>query len=361
MKLTLKVKLTITSVIILTLMCLILTLTAIYAANLLTEAVDTAPAQISGDVVVPQPSSELSRAATTNFRFTVIYTMLALIGIGTILTYLFARKTLKPLEQLTKTADQINIHCLEENIPLPNTGDEVERLTQSFNDMTTKLHASYQVQKNFSANAAHELRTPLAAIQTQLEVFNLKTDRNADEYAALIQRVGKSTERLSMLVNDLLRFTNHQTVDRSKPVDLYDLFTEIIFELEDKARAKNVELLLSGTGTVYGDDGLLQRAFYNLVSNAIGYNVEGGKVIITISSHEIHISDTGIGIPDEAKANIFNTFFCVDKSRSRQLGGSGLGLAIVKNIIEKHDGYLYVKDNHPQGSIFIIGFMQPTN
>ena len=378
MKLPLKAKLTITSIIILTVMCMCLTITANYAASSLSNAMNTAPAQNSSRISTPQQREDLkdaattqdvattqnatitqdaiTKAATTKFHFTTIYAMIVLIGVGSVLTYIYASKTLKPLEQLTETANHININNLDENIPLPNTGDEVERLTKSFNDMTTKLNASYQVQKNFSANAAHELRTPLATIQTQLDVFELKTDRNPTEYTALIKSVSQSTERLSNLVNDLLSFTNEQDVDMTKSVDLHGLIEEIIFELEENAKAKNIKIILEGEGEIFGSDGLLQRAFYNLISNAIRYNVDGGNIAITISNKKVTVADTGVGIPEEAKPNIFNTFFCVDKSRSRELGGSGLGLAIVKNIIEKHGGSIYVEDNKPQGSIFIVMF-----
>lgn len=362
MKLPLKAKLTFTSVIILTVMCLMLTLTAIYAGNIFSNAVDTVPAETSNGIVEQQNIDLINTTtnATKQFRTTTVFAMIALIGLGSVLTYLFASKTLKPLERLTEMANHININNLDENIPLPNTGDEVERLTQSFNDMTTKLNASYQVQKNFSANAAHELRTPLATIQTQLDVFELKADRTPSEYASLIKSVSESTERLSNLVNDLLSFTNEQEVDMSKSVNLRGLIEEIVFELEEKAEAKNIKITLAGEDDIFGSDSLLQRAFYNLISNAIRYNVDGGNIIITIYDKKVSIADTGVGIPDDAKPNIFNTFFCVDKSRSRELGGSGLGLAIVKNIIEKHGGYVYVKDNKPQGSIFVVGFEKPT-
>ena len=214
----------------------------------------------------------------------------------------------------------------------------------------------YQVQKNFSANAAHELRTPLAAIQTQLDVFQMKPDRNPEEYTNLLQSIGESTERLSNLVKDLLTFTNEQGIGKKEPVELRPLLEETVFELEEYAATKQIEITISGQGTVLGDDSLLQRAFFNLLSNAIRYNVDCGSIFIEITDAQVTIADTGIGIPDEAKSHIFDTFFSVDKSRSRELGGSGLGLAIVKSIIEKHNGYIYVKNNQPQGSIFIVGF-----
>lgn len=358
-KMSLKIKLTIMSVVILTTMCIALAASTIFIADSIVSATLTTPAKSIGpstEATVTQDSVPSVDAALGQFRGNTIVVMICLIVFGSVLTYVFASKTLKPLEHLTKTVDNININNLDENIPIPHTGDEVDRLTQSFNDMTTKLNQSYQVQKNFSANAAHELRTPLAMLQTQVEVFQMKSDRSATEYNALLQSITESTDRLSHLVNDLLSFTNEQEIDLSYPVDLRSLLDETVFELEEAAEAKQIQVTVSGEGTVYGNDSLLQRAFYNLITNAIRYNVDGGCIDIQIESSRVIISDTGIGIPDEAKPNIFNTFFCVDKSRSRELGGSGLGLAIVKNIIEKHNGYIYVKNNLPQGSVFVVGF-----
>ena len=364
-KFPLKIKLTITSVIILTAICICLTISSIFAADILTEAIGTLPAAVTDNMDFASGSDSSSYAsdsvaAQREFRTTAVFTMIGLVVLGSVLTYLFASKTLKPLEKLTQTVNNINVNNLGKNIPIPHTGDEVDRLAQSFNDMTTKLNASYQVQKNFSANAAHELRTPLASIQTQLDVFALKKDRGINEYESLFQSIGKSTERLTNLVNDLLSFTNDQEVDLSKSVDLRGMIEEIIFELEEKAESKNVYISLVGKGAVCGSDRLLQRVFFNLISNAIRYNVDGGSVEVAISDHKVTVADTGIGIPDEAKPNVFNTFFCVDKSRSRELGGSGLGLAIVKNIIEKHGGFVYVTDNMPQGSIFVVSFEKPS-
>ena len=184
----------------------------------------------------------------------------------------------------------------------------------------------------------------------------MKPNRDQQEYAALLQSIGESTERLSNLVRDLLAFTNDQRIDKKEPVALRDLLEEIAFELEDDAAARQIGIKISGEGTVYGDDGLLQRAFYNLIANAIRYNVDGGDISIEAADNKVIVADTGVGIPDDAKAHIFDTFFCVDKSRSRELGGSGLGLAIAKNIIDKHGGQIRIEDNQPQGSVFIVEF-----
>ncbi len=356
----LKLKLTVISVCILTIMCAVLTLSAIFSADELVQASVLTPAlSMDGDMpaFLLEPSTAVTEAIW-KFRGKTIAVMLCLAAIGSVLTYLFAARTLKPLEDLTKRVQHINIHNLDEGVPIPGTQDEVSRLAQAFQDMTEKLNLSYQVQKNFSANAAHELRTPLAAIQTQLDVFQMKPDRKVEEYTSLLQSIGESTERLSNLVKDLLTFTNEQKIEKKEPVELRSLLEEIVFELEERAAARQIEVTISGEGTVCGDDGLLQRAFYNLIANAIRYNVDGGSIFIDITNDKVTVSDTGVGIPDDAKPYVFNTFFCVDKSRSRELGGSGLGLAIVKSIIEEHGGYVCVENNQPQGSRFIVGFDQ---
>lgn len=358
----LKLKLTAVSVCILTVMCVAFAVSTIFSTNELVQATVAAPAiSIHGEVpaMVLEPASVNAEATTEalwHFRGTTILVMLGLIGTGSVLTYLFASRTLKPLEELTKRVQHLNIHNLDEGVPIPETKDEVARLALAFQNMTEKLHLSYQVQKNFSANAAHELRTPLAAIQTQLEVFQMKPDRSEEEYKAFLQSIGESTERLSNLVRDLLVFTNDQEIREKEPIELRPLLEEIVFELEECADARQIEIMISGEGTVLGDDSLLQRAFYNLLSNAIRYNIDGGSIDIEITDHKVTVADSGVGIPEEAKPHIFDTFFCVDKSRSRELGGSGLGLAIVKNIVEKHNGYVRVENHKPRGSVFIIEF-----
>lgn len=365
----LKLRLTAISVCILTTMCVILTMFTFFSANGLVQAAAAEPAMPTDDMLasilessilepsILEPSIEVAEAIW-KFRGTTIAVMLCLVALGSILTYLFAAKTLKPLENLTQRVQHINILNLDEGVPIPETKDEVSRLAQAFQDMTKKLALSYQVQKNFSANAAHELRTPLATIQTQLDVFQMKPDRNVEEYMSLLKSIGESTERLSNLVKDLLTFTNEQKIDKKEPVELRSLLEETVFELEEQVAARQIEIMISGEGTVSGDDSLLQRAFYNLISNAIRYNVDGGSISIDITGDKVTVADTGVGIPDDAKPYVFDTFFCVDKSRSRELGGSGLGLAIVKSIIEKHGGDIRVENNQPQGSIFVVEFVR---
>lgn len=277
----LKVKLTAVSVCILAGMCAVLTFSAIFSADALVQAAVTVPAvSVSGDMpaMLLEPSAA-GTEAIRQFRGTTIVVMLCLIVLGSALTYLFASRTLKPLEELTESVQNMNIHNLDEGVAMPKTKDEVARLAQAFNDMAEKLHLSYQVQKNFSANAAHELRTPLAAIQTQLDVFQMKQAQDTEAYRLLLQSIGESTERLSNLVKDLLTFTNEQKIVRKEPVELRSLIEEIAFELEERALARQIQITITGEGTILGDDSLLQRAFYNLMANAIRYNEDGGYVL----------------------------------------------------------------------------------
>lgn len=362
----LKVKLTAVSVGVLTLMCAVFALSTVFSANKLVWTAITVPAATVGSAIPAMPVEPAKVLAATGteairqFRGTTLLVMLCLVALGSVLTYLLAARTLRPLEDLTAFVQKIDIHNLEQGVPLPQTRDEVARLARAFQDMTEKLSRAYQVQKRFSANAAHELRTPLAAIQAQLEVFQMKPDRQPQEYTALLESIGESTERLSNLVRDLLSFTNEQRIQKKAPVDLRELLEEIVFELEDPAADKHITITLSGEGTVCGDDSLLQRAFYNLIANGIRYNVPGGSLDIAVSGSQVRLADTGVGIPQEAKPYIFDTFYCVDKSRSRELGGSGLGLAIAKTILEKHGGSICVQDNHPRGSVFLIDFAPET-
>lgn len=246
----LKLKLTAVSVCIFTIMCVVLAMSAIFSANKLVQATVTTPAMsIDGDMpaVLLNESSTVEPEAIGQFQgTTVVVECYVTIALGSVFTYIFAAKTLKPLEDLTERVQHITIHNLNKGIEIPETKDEVSRLAQAFQDMTEKLNHSYQVQKNFSANAAHELRTPLAVIQTQLDVFQMRPDRKMEEYNALLQSIGESTDRLSHLVQDLLTFTNEQKINKNRNVELKSLLEEIVFELEEYATARQIEINITG-------------------------------------------------------------------------------------------------------------------
>lgn len=364
-RMSLRKKLTFTSIIILTSMCILLTMTALYSAGSLTNAMSTSlatdgmPAEevVDSNYMYLTPSTE---SATKTFRINNITVMIVLIVVGSYMTYYYSSKTLKPLEKLNEEMNKINVNNLKVNFQVQNTGDEVEQLTKTFNTMTSKLHHSYMLQKNFSANAAHELRTPLSVMQTKIDVFKMK-ERSMEEYEEFLATIEYSTARLGDIVKDLLDFTNEQIVDMSESVNLREVVEEVIYELEDLAIKNKIAISLAGDdAAINGNDGLLQQAVYNLVENAIKYSNKNERVEIEILKKKeqviLKISDTGMGIPDEMKESIFHPLFRVEESRNREIAGSGLGLAITRNIIDKHGGVIRVKNNIPKGTCFEVIF-----
>ena len=225
--------------------------------------------------------------------------------------------------------------------------------------MTHKLNDAFIMQKRFSQSAAHELRTPLAVIKTKLDVFKKKNVHSIDDYNSLIDIISSHTNRLSNIVTSLLELTNMEDIQLDENVNLDKIFNSIKDDLAILCENKNIEVNVSHNNiNILGNYNLLYRAFYNIVENAIKYNNSNGKIDIEIDSNDnkviIKISDTGLGIPYDMKKDIFEPFFRVDKSRSRQIGGAGLGLSIVKTIIEKHNGTITVTDNKPKGTVFTI-------
>lgn len=239
-------------------------------------------------------------------------------------------------------------------------GMKFGRLPAAIQDMTLRVNKAYADQKNFSANAAHELRTPLAILQNKLEVFRLKKDRSIEEYEELYQVLYQNVERLSVLVKELLQFTNQNTVNMKIPVSLSDLAQEAVMELEPLTISKNISITVTGEASILGNDSLLQSIVFNLMQNAVKYNVDNGSVQVKIEKQDhlvkFIVSDTGIGIPEDARLHIFEPFFRVDKSRSREMGGNGLGLALTKRIVEQHGGKISVYNNMPHGTIFEVVF-----
>ncbi|WP_250860431.1 HAMP domain-containing sensor histidine kinase [Oceanirhabdus seepicola] len=307
---------------------------------------------------IPMESYHVENAKK-NFQVQSIIYMLSVIIGGGLLTYYISGKSLKPIKNLSSQIKNITTHNLSKKIDVPNAKDEIAELTTSFNEMTDKLSNAFTSQKQFSANAAHELRTPLAVLQTKVDVFKKKKDHTTVEYDSLIDVLETHTHRLSDIVKNLLDMTNMQEIELNESINLYSLLEDILYDLEDIAIKKHVTLDLSDDNAfVYGNYNLLHRAFYNLVENSIKYNRKNGNVSVNIKSTKndvtVVVCDTGIGIPSEMQSQIFNPFFKVDKSRSREMGGVGLGLSIVKNIIENHGGSIIVKDNKPRGTCFVV-------
>lgn len=378
-KLSLRWRLTLIISILLAVCCIGLTFILNFSANIMATKIEaaqvTTPAKTIGEEetiveeeIISPPSLNMNQPisvddvsdAKVNFRMeSILYAMIIILAGGG-LTYYLSGKALKPLNHLNEQVKKINVHNLSETLYVPPTKDEIAEITESFNDMTDQLNEAFAMQRRFSASAAHELRTPLTVLQTKVDVFKKKNEHTSAEYQALIAVIEKQTSRLRGLVGNLLDMSNMDEINEQNNISTNDLFDDIISELSGVAKVKNVRLSLNGEDSViYGNIDLLYRAFYNLVENGIKYNENGGIVAIEVSDETaekfvITVKDTGIGIPEENKQTIFEPFYRVDKSRSREMGGAGLGLSIVENIIKKHKGTITVSDNETGGTCFKV-------
>lgn len=313
--------------------------------------------------LAPFPSAEAAQtvlqAKHGYLMESLVYTVIAVLA-GGILTYYISGKALEPIRTLNEQVKNINSHNLSESLDIPPSKDELAELTASFNEMTDKLARSFAAQKRFSADAAHELRTPLAVLQTKLDVFCKRKQHSQEEYEALTAAFQKQIKRLRSLVTELLEIADMEHELQRKEVSLEMLMEDVVNELTPLAEEKNIALKLNHSDLyVSGDYALLYRAFYNLTENAIKYNVAHGSVIIGTAVKNrncvaVTVKDTGIGIPEPMKKQIFEPFYRVDKSRSREMGGAGLGLSLVEAIIKKHDGIVSVDDNGESGSCFTV-------
>nr|WP_102710985.1 HAMP domain-containing sensor histidine kinase [Paenibacillus castaneae] len=375
-KMPIRLRLTVMTVALLTVCCVGLTLILNLSADTMAARIDAAtvlpakeisdngqvdesPQLPSSSIITPVPSDD-SEQARMDFKIkSIIYMILIIVG-GGFLTNYISGKALKPLHTLNGQVKNINVHNLSETLAVPPTKDEIAELTVTFNEMTDKLNNAFMMQGRFSANAAHELRTPLAVLQTKVDVFKKKRDHTIEEYNALISVIEKQTYRLRGLVGNLLEMTNMKDNGEQSSIYLKDIFEDIISELSHIAKDKHVTLSLDcNNSIVTGNTDLLYRAFYNLVENGIKYNIDGGSVEVNVyrlskEQVSIKIKDTGIGITDNNKKNIFEPFYRVDKSRSRQVAGAGLGLSIVDSIIKKHKGTLTVTNNENGGTCFNV-------
>lgn len=377
-KLPIRLRLTILNVLLLTVCCVGLTIILNFSANRMADVIEASPitpanpvgdyvpwpTTNSGPMMEPLTPSTTSQTARKNFLNQSIFYMVAIVASGGFLTYIISGKALKPLHELSIQMKNRTVHNLSEQLEFPPAKDEIADLTCSFNEMSQKLDDAFSMQKRFSQSAAHELRTPLTVLKTKVAVFKKKEGHTPEEYDRLLDIIDTHTNRLSDLVKDLLSFMNMDEMDRDQEITLKHVLEDIIQELSGLADSKNVSISISGTEqAIYGNKMLLHRAFYNLVENAIKYNVNGGFVQIHLEQNREHmlivIEDTGIGIPDDLKELIFEPFFRVDKSRSRQIGGAGLGLSIVKSIIDLHHGTISIASRKGGGSRFIITLLQP--
>ena len=311
----------------------------------------------------PQFEQEIQETKESFLLRSVIATTIIIL-LSSVCTYFLTKKALTPLQKLTSEVSQIQAQNLSTQLPVPNSKDEIAQLTSSFNEMLTRLDNAFSTQKQFSANAAHELRTPLAVLQTNLEVFEKKQKPEMIEYRQLFTMIKEQTARLSQLVGTLLDMTNLKSVPRTDQVSLEELVDEVFCDLDPIAEKAGISIHFNDSSNqdlhtdVTGSYVLLYRAVYNLVENAIKYNRPHGSVSVSVKQENgqamVLVTDTGIGISPENQKKIFDPFFRVDKSRSRAMGGAGLGLALVDSIAKEHRGTVKVLDSSSAGSTIVL-------
>ena len=280
--------------------------------------------------------------------------------IGGVVTYFISGHALRPIREFSDKIEEVQAQNLADSRIEENKVKELNQLSVSYNKMLERLSDAFEIQRQFTANAAHELRTPLSLMQVQLDLYN--STRHPDNDADTLQTIKMVTEqngRLSKMVKTLLDMSELQTVGRDDEIMVDALVDEVLADLDPLAQEKNIKL----TGkckniTMVGSDILIYRLVYNLVENAIKYNHSGGQVTVTAYRKEKHVylsvEDTGNGIPEELRERVFEPFFRVDKSRSRELGGVGLGLALVREIVRVHDGSITVRSNPSGGTVFDV-------
>ena len=331
----------------------------------------------------PQFEQEIQETKEDFLLRSVIATTIIIL-LSSVCTYFLTKKALTPLQKLTSEVSQIQAQNLSTQLEVPNSKDEIAQLTSSFNEMLTRLDNAFSTQKQFSANAAHELRTPLAVLQTNLEVFEKKQEPEMIEYRQLFTMIKEQTARLSQLVGTLLDMTNLKSVPRTDHVSLEELVDEVFCDLDPVAEKAGISIHFDDSSSqdlytdvhtpdasalnnnilnITGSYVLLYRAVYNLVENAIKYNRPNGSVTVSVKEKNgqamILVKDTGIGISPENQKKIFDPFFRVDKSRSRAMGGAGLGLALVDSIAKEHGGTVKVLESSETGST--IALMLPVD
>ena len=292
----------------------------------------------------------------------IITVLLALFG--GVVTYFISGHALRPIREFSDKIEEVQAQNLSDSRIEENNVKELNKLGISYNKMLERLSEAFEIQRQFTANAAHELRTPLALMQVQLDLYNSATHPGNDaDTLQTIKMVTEQNDKLNRMVKTLLDMSELQTVGRDDKIILDAIVEEVLADLEPLAVEKNIKLIgKCEDATMIGSDILIYRLVYNLVENAIKYNHPLGQVTVTAYQRNKHVylsvEDTGSGIPKELRERVFEPFFRVDKSRSRELGGVGLGLALVHEIVRVHDGSICIKSGKTEGTIFEVTFAQ---
>ena len=292
----------------------------------------------------------------------IITVLLALLG--GVVTYFISGHALRPIREFSDKIEKVQAQNLSDSRIEENNVKELNQLGISYNKMLERLSEAFEIQRQFTANAAHELRTPLALMQVQLDLYNSASHPGNDaDTLQTIKMVTEQNDKLNRMVKTLLDMSELQSVGRDDKIILDAIVEEVLADLEPLAVEKDIKLIgKCEDATMIGSDILIYRLVYNLVENAIKYNHPLGQVTVTAYQRNKHVylsvEDTGSGIPKELRERVFEPFFRVDKSRSRELGGVGLGLALVREIVRVHDGSICIKSGKTGGTIFEVTFAQ---
>ena len=294
------------------------------------------------------------RFRTTNWYITAAVTLLS-----GILTYFVSGRALKPLRSFASQVEQVQLNNLADMRIDEDVIPEFQQLSRSFNQMLERLNNAFAAQRQFTGNAAHELRTPLALMQAQLELFSAEHPDVRPETAEFLTLLREQTERLIQLTRTLLEMSNLRQVARNERIQLAPMIEEIFTDLAPLSDKLGVTLTAEGDGIMTGSDALIYRLIFNLTENAVKYNRPGGSVRVSVTQEPekllLRVSDTGCGIPEEHQRSIFQPFFRVDKSRSREYGGAGLGLSLVWEIADLHGGSVWVEESSEKGTTIAVG------
>ena len=317
----------------------------------------------SFDPQLAEPGEELTivvdgvqgRFRTTNWYITAVVTVLS-----GILAYFVSGHALKPLHSFASQVERVQMNNLADMRIDEDALPEFKQLSQSFNQMLERLNDAFAAQRQFTGNAAHELRTPLALLQAQLELFSAEHPDMQPETAEFLSLLREQTERLTRLTKTLLEMSNLRQVARNERIRLAPMIEEIFTDLAPLSDKCGVTLTAEGDGIMTGSDALIYRLIFNLTENAVKYNRPGGSVRVSVAQEPekllIRVSDNGYGIPEEYQQSIFQPFFRVDKSRSREYGGAGLGLSLVWEIADIHGGSVRVEESSKNGTVIAAEF-----
>lgn len=366
-------RLTVITAFILFLCSVVLTLAASYNAGKQLSAIADSTASdativltpMAGDddpIYTPMVGPTTVMAAQRNFNLAGLVALIVISILGTGAVFFSTRRALQPIRNLGEQIAAITENNLNERVSGGERKDEIGMLCRSFNIMLERLSNSFSMQKRFSANVAHELKTPLATMQASVQVMRLDQTPTPDEWEKMLDTVERNTGRLREIIEDLMRLCNEQEHFEIDEIALSELFSAIFTELTPLLKEKHIqtETDCAEYPVVMGNCGLLYRAFFNLVENAVKYNREGGSITISSSVKnnigEIRIKDTGKGIPQEELPLIFEPFYRVSKSRDRKTGGAGLGLSVAKTIIERHGWSITAESVIEMGTEIVIHF-----